>query len=122
MAEDETYVDTLSLLEFHRHMRARLDEAESALTALTTDPGAQPPALGDFHDAKETGARHRTLHDEYVRRLRRLVNALTAVQTATGLFVQDYRTAEQLNSMGAAQVSDAMRPVGEALYGGRRDA
>ena len=55
-------------------------------------------------------------------RLRRLVNALTAVQTATGLIVQDYRTAEQLNSMGAAQVSDAMRPVGEALYGGRRDA
>lgn len=119
MASDDFVVDFLSLEEFQRSLQSRVTQAFAALTAETTPPGADPPALGEFHDAVRTAERHRVLHEEYVARLRRLVDALTVAQAATSGIVQVYRDVDALNAANAQQIGGAIGAVSEALDDGR---
>lgn len=118
MAADETAVSLLSLEEFRQRLERRMEEAGAALLAVLTPPGSDPPALGDFQDAKETAVRHGTLRDEYADGLRRLVSALSAAQVATARIAERYRTASDLAAVRVEELSGVLRPVEEALDGG----
>jgi len=119
---DVLTVDLLSLQGFYLTLQPRIDEVGRALLALQVPPGSDPPALGGFHDAAVTAARHQVLHDQYVRQLGRLLDALTTAQRATARILDAYRTVEELNSVRPDQVQDALGPTGEALTSGRTDA
>ncbi|BCB76267.1 hypothetical protein GCM10022251_25290 [Phytohabitans flavus] len=119
MAADETSVSILSLEDFRQRLERRMEEAGAALLAVLTPPGSEPPALGEFHHAKETALRHGTLNDEYADGLRRLVGALSAAQTATAQVVERYRTAGDLANARVAELQAVLRPVEEALNGGQ---
>ncbi|WP_422770043.1 hypothetical protein ACN28C_25405 [Plantactinospora sp. WMMC1484] len=121
MAADEFAVDLLSLHDFRRSLQPRVEAALAALTALTTAPGSDRPALGGFHDAQRTADRHQELHDEYVARLRRLATALTVAQAATAQIVESYRSVDELSETNARRIAGALGAVSEALHGGRRD-
>ncbi|MFY1691715.1 hypothetical protein [Plantactinospora sp. WMMB782] len=121
MAADEFAVNLLSLRDFQQRLQPRIEAAYAALTALTTAPGSDRPALGGFHDAQKTADRHQDLHDEYVARLRRLVAALTVAQAATARIIESYRTVDELSGTNARQIAGALGAVSEALHGGRRD-
>ncbi|GIG88465.1 hypothetical protein [Plantactinospora endophytica] len=121
MAADEFAVNLLSLQDFQHRLQPRIESAYAALTALTTAPGNERPALGGFHDAQRTADRHQELHDEYVARLRRLVTALTVAQAATAQVIEIYRTVDEISGRNAGQIAGALGAVSEALHGGRRD-
>lgn len=121
MASDDFVVDFLSLQDFQQRLQSRIGQAFTALTVETTSPGADKPALGGFHDAAVTAERHRVLHDEYVARVRRLVDALTLAQTATLDIIKLYRDVDALNAANAQQIGGAVGAVSEAIDGGRRD-
>ncbi len=108
MGVDETIVDLLSLEDFERRLQPRLDEVNAVLTVLTTAPGADPPMLGEFHDARLTTARHQNLHDEYVARARHLVDSLVVAQAATAAIIAGYRTVEELNRTSTEEVGHAL--------------
>ena len=122
MAADEIAIDPLSLDKFHSTLQARLDEASTALQALTSGSGDGPPALGGFRDAVETTRRQRGLHEEYVERLRRLVVALTVVQSATAAIADAFRTAEAHSTAEFRGIGVALHLVGKARDGGRDNA
>ncbi|GAA3734404.1 hypothetical protein GCM10022225_15970 [Plantactinospora mayteni] len=121
MAADEFAVDLLSLQDFQQRLQPRVEAAFAALTALTTAPGSDRPALGGFHDAQRTADRHQELHDEYVARLRRLVTALAVAQSATTQIIESYRDVDELSRTNAQQIAGAVGAVSEALHGGRRN-
>jgi len=122
MAADETFVDTLSLDEFSRTLQPLLDQVFQALGAARTQPAADRPALGGFHDAQQIGDRYEFLQQEFVTRLARLANAVDAARLATAGILADYRTAEELHRAGAKDIADALRPVSKELSGGHVDA
>jgi hypothetical protein len=122
MAAEDIIVDQAALLTFARHLQPRIDEANSALTMLTTTPGTDPPALGSFYDAQLTTGRHQTLHDQYVQRLRRLVNALTAAATATGTIIEKYHEVADHDEVKVNEIQTALLPVSKALDGIRSHA
>jgi len=122
MAADEISVDVFSLGDFRLRLQPRIDQAFAALNAMTTSPGSDRAALGEFSDASETAERHRALHDEYVARLRRLVDSLTVAQTATAGIIQVYQDADALNHTSAKQIEGAVGAVSEALDGDRGHA
>ena len=119
MAVDRMLVDTLSLRQFSATLQSRIDDANTALLSLTVGHGADTPALGQFVDAKLTASRHVELHDEFVDRLLRLVDALTAAHKATEAIIEEYRTLDQLNRVSFESAAEALRPVSEALDGDR---
>jgi hypothetical protein len=106
MAVDQTHVELRSLDDFGHHLDARLQEAQAALTALTTDPG-QPP-LGTFHDATVTAERYEVMKAAYVERLRRLIDALTAAQSATATIADSYRTLEVHHAASTAAIGNQL--------------
>lgn len=110
MALDETRVDFFSLDEFSRQLDRRLDEAQAALTMLTTGTGTDRPALGGFHDAHRTADVHADLRAEYLARLRRLVSALTAAQAGTATIMATYRAGEVLNHSDTRDIDQLLGP------------
>jgi hypothetical protein len=108
MGVDEIRVDLLSLDDFNQRLGPRLDEAYAALAALTVAPGTVQPALGTFQDAQQTSARHQNLRDEYVARLRRLVDAVTTAQIVATTIAARYRTVVELNQTSTEVVRDAL--------------
>jgi hypothetical protein len=113
MAVDQTNVDHRSLDDFGQLLDARLREAQAALTALTAQP-AQPP-LGTFHDATVTAQRYEATKAVYVERLRRLIDALTAAQAATGTIAGSYRTLEVRNAASTAAIRDQLGTPAQEL-------
>jgi hypothetical protein len=122
MGANETIIDTLSLRDFYQTLDSRLAEASAALAGLTTGPRGEPPALGQFFDAQQTALRHQALRDEYLTRLRRLVDAVIAAQTATTAIIDSVHDIEALNTANAADVADALQPVRDALDGSKHRA
>jgi hypothetical protein len=121
MGANDTTIDTLSIGDFYQTLDARLAEASTALAGLSTEPRGEP-ALGQFFDAQQTAVRHEALRDEYLTRLRRLVDAVIAAQTATGAIIDSYHDIEALNTANAADVADALQPVRDALDGSKHRA
>ena len=114
MTTEKIGVSTLSLDQFHRTLQARLDEASTAIDALSGPPGSQVPPLGTFADATATAERYRRLHEQYTARLRRLVVALTAAQVISADAVARFtRAAQQAQANANAVVGTA----GEAVDG-----
>jgi hypothetical protein len=122
MATGDITVDHLSLQDFAQQIQPRIDQANSALLTLLTSPGADPPALGLFYDAQVTAGRHQELHDQYVQRLQRLIDALTAASTSITAMVDRYHTISDLHSARASDIRAALEPVSEALNGHRNHA
>lgn len=122
MAADETFIDPPSLDDFHRGLQTRLDEARAALAVLTTGPATEVPALGGFFDALKTATRHQVLRDEFVLRLRSLIDELVFARDATAAIAAQYRTAENLTKANIDDIGSTLRPVGEVFDGGQRHA
>ncbi|GIF73788.1 hypothetical protein [Asanoa siamensis] len=94
MVAHDLSVDFAALREFHSSLAPRLDQARAALDALTAAPGDDRPALGGFHDGQQRADRHQLLHDEYVLRLSRLVDALRIAEQATAEVLRIYLDAD----------------------------
>ena len=122
IAAQDISVDLAVLQGFSQHLQSRIDEANSALTMLTTTPGADPPALGTFDDARLTVDRHQSLHDQYGQRLRHLLDALNAAASATATIVDKYRVAADHDHVRVSDILTALLPVSEALNGNRSHA
>lgn len=118
MGERST-VDVHSLEDFHARLAARLGEAESVLTTLVDRLQGVAPQLGGFYDATGTAQGYLRRCDEQVARARRLVEAVSATQTATATIISNYTTTEERNAANARDIANTMRPVGEALDGGQ---
>jgi hypothetical protein len=111
MAVDQTRIDLLSLDDFSQHLTARLAEAQETLTALTAGAGSQRPPLGDFHDAQLTADRYQAMKALYTERLRRLIDALSAAQTATATISASYRTVEDRNHLDTGTIGGLLGPA-----------
>lgn len=111
----QTRVDVLSLEDFHGRLAARLAEAEQVLGKLNTEMQCQPPALGLFADATSNARQYTTLHQEYVNRVERLKQAVTAVQEATQRILENYRTTEARNRANADDIGRVLGGVEGAL-------
>jgi hypothetical protein len=122
MGDESTTVDVLSLEDFQTTIAARLSEANSLLTTLTSTLRNAPPKLGGFQDALDTAGRYSDLHGEHADGVRRLIDAITAAQTATGTILTNYRTTESRNEANATDIANTLSPVGEVLNGGPADA
>lgn len=122
MAAGDIAVDPLTLQDFAQQIQPRLDQATSALLTLLTSPGADQPALGGFYDAQLTEDRHKMLHDEYVQRLQRLIDALNAASTSITKILDRYHTITGLQSARVTDIRAALEPVSEALNGHRNHA
>ena len=118
MGDETTTVDMLSLEDFHTTVGGRLIEATSLLTTLTTTLEQARPELGGFQDAAETADRHAGLRSEHVAGVHRLIDAITAAQTATATILSNYRTTEARNAANATDIATIMQPLGEVLNGG----
>jgi hypothetical protein len=111
MAVDQTHIDLLSLDDFGHRLKARVDEAREALLALTVGPGADRPPLGEFTDAQLSADRYDAMKAGYVERLRRLIDALTAAQTATATISAGYRSVEDLNCSDTGTIGGLLGPA-----------
>ncbi|RKR89908.1 hypothetical protein BDK92_4268 [Micromonospora pisi] len=111
----QTKVDVLSLEDFHGRLAGRLAEAEQVLTKLNTEMQCQPPALGLFADATSNARQYTSLHQEYVNRVERLRQAITAVQEATRQIIDNYRTTEARNKANADDIGRVLGGVEGAL-------
>ncbi len=114
MATEKIGVSTVSLDRFHRTLQARLDEASTAIGALSGPPGSQLPPLGTFVDATSTAGRYKRLHEQYTARLQRLVVALTAAQVISADAVERFTKAKQQAQVNANAV---VGMVSEAVDG-----
>jgi septal ring factor EnvC (AmiA/AmiB activator) len=116
MGVEDLYIDPLSLDEFSRTLRARLDEALAALLRVDQSVGVMAaPALGEFDDAQRTAQQHQRLSGEYADRVRRLAATLDAATTATTGIAGRFRQVEEINTKN---VLDALQPVTESLRHG----
>jgi hypothetical protein len=122
MGDESTTVDVLSLEDFQTTIAARLDEANSLLTTLNTTLHNARPALGGFQDAVDTAGRYTDLHGEHAAGVQRLIDAITAAQTATTTIIHNYRTTEARNEANATDIANTLSPVGEVLNGGQPNA
>ena len=111
MAADQTRIDLLSLDDFSHHLKARLAEAQEALTALTSGPGPDRPPLGEFQDARLSADRYQAMKAGYVERLRRLIDALTAAQTATATISTSYHSVEDRNRSDTGTIGGLLGPA-----------
>jgi len=114
MGTDQTKVDILSLEDFRRALDARLTEAESLLTTVSTSTSARPP-LGGFFDAKQSTNSHDTRQGEQTARVRRLIDAIEAAQKATDTIITNYRTTEARNAANASDIANVLGDVSTAL-------
>jgi len=122
MSGDSTSINMISLGEFNTRLAARLSEADLVLSNLRSDPvltdsGGQVrlPKLGTFDDAVTAEHGYATLYQQYVQRLERLHNAITAAQKATGTIATNYHTTESLNEASAKDITSALAGVPSAL-------
>lgn len=122
MGDESTTVDVLSLEDFHGTIAARLDEANSLLSTLNTTLQGAPPQLGGFQDAVDTAGRYSDLHGEHTSAVQRLIDAITAAQTATSTIIHNYRTTEARNAANSTDIANTLSPVGEVLNGGQANA
>ncbi|MFK3981402.1 hypothetical protein ACI2K4_13620 [Micromonospora sp. NPDC050397] len=111
----QTRVDVLSLEDFHGRLAARLTEAEQALGKLNTEMQCEPPALGLFADATSNARQYTNLHQEYVNRVERLKQAITAVQQATQQILENYRTTEARNRASADDIGRVLGGIDRTL-------
>jgi len=118
MGNEQTKVDILSLEDFRRALDVRLTEAESLLRTVTTATAARPP-LGAFYDAQRVTGVHDTRQDEQARRVRRLIEAIRAAQSATDTIIRNYRTTEARNKANSADIADVLGGVSIALGGAK---
>lgn len=122
MADESTTVDVLSLEDFHATIAARLDQANALLTTLNTTLQGAPPQLGGFPHAVDTAGRYSDLHGEHASSVQRLIDAVTAAQTATSTIISNYQTTEARNQANSADIANTLSPVGEVLNGGQSNA
>jgi hypothetical protein len=116
MGNEQTKVDILSLEDFRLALNARLTEAESLLKTVTGSAAARPP-LGAFADATRITSQHHTRQDEQATRVRRLIEAIRAAQSATDTIISNYRTTEERNTANSADVANVLGGVTKALGG-----
>jgi hypothetical protein len=116
MGNEQTKVDILSLEDFRKALDARLTEAETLLKTVTGSAAARPP-LGGFVDAKRITDTHDTRQDEQVARVRRLIDAIRAAQSATDTIISNYRTTEARNAANSADIAHVLGGVQQALGG-----
>jgi ABC-type transporter Mla subunit MlaD len=122
MGDESTTVDILSLEDFQATLAARLTEANGLLTTLNTTLQGAPPQLGAFQDAVDTAGRYSDLHGEHTSGVQRLIDAITAAQTATATIIDNYKTTEARNAANATDIANTLSPVGEVLNGGQANA
>jgi hypothetical protein len=122
MAGSGTSVDVLTLEQFNKTLDARLTEARSLLTKLNTDLGGKVPALGLFADGKTTSQHYTDLRRTSVQRVERLIDAIVAVQTATGTIIANYRTTEERNHANASEIATVLGDLPAVLNGDEHHA
>jgi hypothetical protein len=122
MGDESTTVDVLSLEEFQTTLAARLAQANTLLTTLNTTLQGTPPQLGGFQDAVDTAGRYSGLQGEHTGGAQRLIDAITAAQTATATIINNYHTTEARNTANASDIANTLSPVGEVLNGGQANA
>lgn len=122
MASGDIAIDPLLLQNFAQQVQPRIDQATAALTTLLTSPGSDQPALGTFYDAQVTEGRHKTLHDQYVVQLERLIGALNAASASITSILDRYHTISDLQSARVSDIQAALEPVSEALNGQKNHA
>jgi hypothetical protein len=122
MSGDSASISMISLGEFNARLAARLAEADSVLASLQSDSVlssgggvATPPKLGTFDDAVQAERSYTALYGQYVQRLHRLHNAITAAKQATETITTNYRTTESLNAASANEITTALSGVPSAL-------
>lgn len=124
MGSSQLFVDLMALRVFQRALQSRLDEALAALARLDPPHGAVrafanlEPLLGEFDDALRTNLRHRQLREDYVVRLRGLVDTLRAARSSTDTMIEKFASAEELN---VAQMRQLLHRVDEELEHGPAD-
>jgi ABC-type transporter Mla subunit MlaD len=121
MAGSGTSVDVLTLEEFNATLTSRLSEAQALLTKFNTDLAGRAPALGTFVDGLHTARLYADLRRASVQRVERLIDAIVAVQTATGTILDNYRTTEARNHANAADIARVLGDVPAVLNGGPID-
>jgi ABC-type transporter Mla subunit MlaD len=121
MAGSGTSIDVLTLEEFNKTLTSRLSEAQALLTKLNTDLAGRAPALGTFVDGLSTARHYADIRRASVRRVERLIDAIVAVQTATGTILDNYRTTEARNHANAADIARVLGDVPAVLNGGPID-
>jgi len=121
---DSSSVHLTSLHDFRDNLASRLTEVDSMLTTLRSDPvltdrngSVRPPRLGTFEDADKESTQYATLYQQYLQRLRRLREAVTAAQAATTTIIDNYQTTETLNAASATDISRALAGINTALGG-----
>ena len=117
----DTSVDVLTLEQFNATLVSRLSEARALLTKLNTDLAGKVPALGTFADGVTTTQQYTDLRHTSVQRVERLIEAIVAVQTATGTILDNYRTTEARNHANAADIAQVLGDLPAVLNGGRLD-
>ena len=124
MSGDSASISMISLDEFHGRLATRLTEADQVLTSLRSDPvltsGDGVPAapkLGTFDDALKAVGDYTALYRQYLQRVQRLHNAISAAQQATGTIIANYHTTETLNGASADEITNALAAVPSALEG-----
>lgn len=120
MGSARLFVNPLTLRAFHQTLQARIDEAQAALTMVESGPRllGPDPALGTFDDAIRTSYRHNQLRQDYVGRMRRLIAALQAAQSATQTMIEKFTAAEEVN---VAHMRRMLHRIEEELEHGAAD-
>lgn len=122
MGDESTTVDVLSLEDFQTTLTARLAEANALLTTVNTTLQGAPPRLGGFQDAVDTAGRYSELHGEHSSGVQRLIDAITAAQSATTTIINSYNTTEARNAANVSEIANTLSPLGEVLNGGQANA
>jgi hypothetical protein len=116
-------VSISALQDFSKTLAGRLSEVDSMLSMLKSDPAlassgsVKVPKLGTFADANAEATKYSGLYQQYVQRLQRLRNAITAAQAATTTIINNYHTSEALNAASSNAITQALAGVNGALGG-----
>lgn len=104
-------VDVSSLDGFLANLANRRVQLETVIAKMNERLKDKPPALGTFQHANSSKAVYAEHYGEFADRINRLMDAVVAAELATKLIAENYRTAEQLNSMSAASIGDRLDEV-----------
>ncbi|MEV0650240.1 hypothetical protein AB0I28_33765 [Phytomonospora sp. NPDC050363] len=115
---EHTDVDVGSLEDFHTNLANRRAQIEAVVNKMNEHLRDKTPALGAFQHAEEDKTLYSTHYGEFAERVNRLMEAVVAAEFATGKICENYKTAEQLNTLSMDAVAAGLDDVNTSLSGG----
>lgn len=111
----DTDVDVSSLDDFLANLANRRAQLETVIAKMNQQLADKAPALGTFQHAESSKAVYVKHYGEFADRVNRLMEAVVAAELATKRIAENYRTAEQLNTLTADGIGERLDDVDTAL-------